>query len=344
MRSVLALAVLLTGCPTSEPEPDSLPIRDPLPDRVTSPCAPWAGDAFTPTLAETGCFPDGVPAAGLIPYSVRSPLWTDGAAKERWMVIPEGETVGFSPDGAFDFPDGSVLLKSFLRAPGDPAEVRAMVRRNDGWAFGSWRLDDRDERVDAPIQAPVTMDDGTVVDWYFPDAAGCVTCHAGGALGPVAAQLDTLYDYGDGERTQLADMARIGLFDDLDPRADAPLTDPSNLEASLEERARSWLHGNCSHCHRPGGWTPPEMDMDLRIQTPFAEARVCGVPVQFETAPEAGWWRFAPGDSGDSALWGRPRSEGIMRMPPIGVSRLDPLAAELLPAWIDARTDCDDGS
>lgn len=32
-------------------------------------------------------------------------------------------------------------------------------------------------------------------------------------------------------------------------------------------------------------------------------------------------------------------SDGIMRMPPLGVSRVDPLAAELLTAWIDGRED-----
>ena len=31
--------------------------------------------------------------------------------------------------------------------------------------------------------------------------------------------------------------------------------------------ARAYLHGNCGHCHRPGGWTPPDLDMDLLFTT-----------------------------------------------------------------------------
>ncbi len=44
-------------------------------------------------LSETGCVSrsePGQPAAGLIPYSVRSSFWSDGAAKKRWLSIPDG--------------------------------------------------------------------------------------------------------------------------------------------------------------------------------------------------------------------------------------------------------------
>ena len=344
MRPVaLAAALLLLGCPTSTPEPPGPPAREPLPDRATDVlCAPLnaQGEARA-LLSETGCFPEGAPSGDLIPFTVRSPLWTDGALKERWLAVPPDQVIGFSPNGAWSFPEGSVLAKSFLRDVDDVVEIRLMTKRVDGWTFASYMQSGDDATyVEEAVIEPIPMADGSTVDWYFPDPAACATCHADGALGPVSAQLDTAYDYGDGVRSQLAEFARVGLFDTDAPNADFVLPEPSDEAEPLQGRARSWLHANCAHCHQPGGWTPPEMDMDLRADTPFGAARLCGVPVQFETAPEAGAWRIAPGDSADSALWGRPAAAGIMRMPPLGVTRLDPLAADLLPSWIDGLTDC----
>jgi len=44
---------------------------------------------------------------------VNSPLWSDGAQKERWLFVPEGKKIGVKPDGDFDVPPGSVAVKTF---------------------------------------------------------------------------------------------------------------------------------------------------------------------------------------------------------------------------------------
>jgi hypothetical protein len=36
------------------------------------------------------------PAAGLIPYAPNAPFWSDGAAKLRWMALPDGATVSIA--------------------------------------------------------------------------------------------------------------------------------------------------------------------------------------------------------------------------------------------------------
>ncbi len=305
-------------------------------------CVPIDGaGAFAFDLSDTGCLDGAEPTDGLVPYSVRSPLWTDGALKERWIALPTDAVIGYSPSGDWQFPQGAVLIKSFLRGPGDPIETRLMVRRGSGWVSASYRWEgDSAALLDDSLEESVTLSDGTESDWFFPSTDLCVSCHADGAIGPTAPQLDTDYDYDGVVRSQLDEMARVGLFDVVDPPSPEPLARPSDGAADVEDRARSYLQGNCAHCHRPGGWAPPEMDMDLRASIPLAQARICGVPVQFDTAPEEGAWRMSPGDSDDSALWGRIQSDGLMRMPPVGVSVLDPLAAELLPAWIDGRQDC----
>ena len=93
-----------------------------------------AGSAFPGLLSETGCFnPENPaePSPSLIPYDIAAPLWSDGAEKNRWMAIPDGEVVTVNADGDFDFPIGTVLVKEF-RLLGDPVETRLMMLHDDG--------------------------------------------------------------------------------------------------------------------------------------------------------------------------------------------------------------------
>src|SRR3954451_7493897 len=72
------------------------------------------GSAFPPVLSATGAFRDLktlTPAEGLIPFTVNSPLWSDGAVKTRWMAVPNdgppygpNEQIGFVPAGEWTFP------------------------------------------------------------------------------------------------------------------------------------------------------------------------------------------------------------------------------------------------
>src|SRR5207244_3058909 len=50
-------------------------------------------------LSQTGVFADlqkMEPANFLIPYTVNSPLWSDGAAKSRWIALPENSKIHFA--------------------------------------------------------------------------------------------------------------------------------------------------------------------------------------------------------------------------------------------------------
>jgi hypothetical protein len=102
------------------------------------------GTATVPaTLSATGCFDPSnpkVPATGLIPYDLNSPLWSDGAAKRRWMALPDEAKITISPDGDFQFPVGTVLAKEFS-FDGVPHETRLLVRHQDGiWSGYSRRV------------------------------------------------------------------------------------------------------------------------------------------------------------------------------------------------------------
>lgn len=312
------------------------------------------------TLTATGCFTGFdpiVPTEDLVRYDVRAPLWSDNADKDRWMAVPPGERIGVTASGEWLFPNGSVLLKSFaLRSvDADPntsqlLEMRVMVRVNDGWSFATYILND--EVTEGTLNRdrgsfrtfPVQGADGTVdVDWWYPSASGCITCHrdlAEEALGTRTVQLNRVVDYGDMVANQLVALEAAGWLEGAPetltglPR----MVNPYDPRQPAEQRARAWLHGQCAHCHAPGGFVPPELVMDLRHDTPLAGMNVCNEPRQggVDVPAEV---VVAPGHAADSLLIQRARMPGVDRMP-AGTNRLDEAGLQAVEAWIDGLADC----
>jgi hypothetical protein len=110
--------------------------------------------------------------------------------------------------------------------------------------------------------------------WHFPSRAECALCHtmaAKYALGVNTLQMNRMHDYGDGRpRNQLAQLQAWGVFRDALPASpdELPrLADDHELSAPREERARAYLHANCSHCHRlwGGGLTDFQLQADLPL-------------------------------------------------------------------------------
>src|SRR5450432_1378272 len=112
---------------------------------VAAPPPPPGPDPFPQLLSATGCVEptDATkPAAGLVPYEVISPLWSDGADKSRFLAIPDGSEVKIEDDGDWDFPAGSVLMKTFS-VGGRKVETRLLMRHADGaWAGYSYEWND----------------------------------------------------------------------------------------------------------------------------------------------------------------------------------------------------------
>jgi hypothetical protein len=300
-------------------------------------------------VSQTACFPGGLPAEDLIPYTVRSPLWSDGSVKDRFLVLPPGSAIDFVDNGVWGWPAGAVLVKNFSLelASGDIALVETrfmLVDAEQRWTFVSyeWNDDGDAQRISKFHSRTLDVAGGTTLRYDFPDEQGCRACHGQFALGPRTDQMNYGVSY-DGELlNQLEALASIGVFaqsDVPDPAQLPALPLPADATAPIDQRARSYLHGNCAHCHRPGGWAPPNMDMDLRITTPFEDARLCGVPRQFDTV-YAGDYRIAPGDLSESAVFNRMLLLDLGRMAPLGTNAIDPLVEPTVGAWIGGLDGC----
>jgi uncharacterized repeat protein (TIGR03806 family) len=318
-------------------------------------------------LSATGCVDPSdptKPAPTLIPYTVASPLWSDGAAKGRYFALPDDATIHvkdcalepetcmppdqggtYEDEGDWDFPVGSVLMKTFS-LDDRLVETRLLVRVGDfdWWGFSyEWLPDQSDAQL---LAANADGYDREVAvgsemqTWHFPSRQQCLQCHttaAGVALGPETSQLNFDFAYPNGVTgNQLETLAHAGLFEAAPP-ARAPYPDPFGA-GTAEERARSYLHANCAICHRPGS---NFTGFDLRYTTPFAETNLCNVPPEKGDLDVDGAMKLVPGDPGLSLISLRMHSTDPMtRMPQIGVRIVDDGATEVVDAWITGLTAC----
>lgn len=313
-------------------------------------------------LSETGCFErldPLTPIDEIVPFTVASPLFTDGARKDRWLGLPAGARVEVGEGGAFGFPLGAVLVKHFAVRlhPGEdpvPVETRFMIRAADGWRFATYRWsDDRRDarRLDDQEHARLVVDDpdapdgSQVIDYLFPSETACRACHAGGAIGPSIRQLDLDVRYGGGAvRSQLEALHQLGAIDSPPSPLPDRMPSPADPTATLEARARSYLHANCAHCHRPGGGASSALDLDLRWDTPLSDTRSVCVPTDFPSV--AGWgMRIEPGDP-DASVIVRRMEAGPMdlpsMMPPLGRSIVDRDGVAVVRSWIEGMEErCD---
>lgn len=299
---------------------------------------------FPQTLSATGCFDVNdisQAAAGLIPYEPSATLWSDGAAKRRWLAMPDwldpDNSITVLADGDFDFPIGTVLVKEFSLGT-TRIETRLFVLHDDG-NWGGYSYEWNDAQTDADLLAGYKQKEIAGQVWTYPSRGECLFCHSSAAnrsLGLEIAQLNHDYDYGsDGIANQLQ------VFYDLDIIGGEPAAPISELDAlpkyaddsaTLDARARGYLHSNCSMCHRPGGpgggpedfryYLAGDQIGSLDIDPTRGDLGVPGAKLLKRGAPDM------------SILLLRLASNNFQRMPPLSVSIVDDEGVALISKWI----------
>ena len=305
-----------------------------------------------PTLADTGAFSDVAtltPNAGILPYEVNVPFWSDNATKQRWFSVPDTNlTMTFSTEGNWLFPTGSVWIKHFdletntITHETRRLETRLLVRYTNG-VYGltyRWTL----PPTNALLIAEEGLDESIVINdngtprtqvWHYPGRGECLSCHStagGGTLGFGTLQLNRAGTNG-GIPNQIQTLSDAGYFN-------APVGDvnslrafahPTNEAASLEWRARSYLAANCSACHQPGGTIG---SWDGRFSTPTRFANVIhGIP--YNTFGNPSNRIILPGSTNFSLIHARMSTRGPGGMPPLASTLVDTNGAALLARWIN---------
>jgi putative heme-binding domain-containing protein len=173
--------------------------------------------------------------------------------------------------------------------------------------------------------------------WRVSATNECKLCHNAGpqfVLGFVRNQLDLSSHNEAHAQRQLAELTARGVLSptsELAADKSSSLVDPHDTKQSLDDRARSYLHANCSMCHHPGG--NAIVSFFLRRDLPLEK---------LNTNKGTGIGTFgirdariiAPGDPYRSLLLYRMAKLGYARMPYIGSQVVDGTGVALVEEWI----------
>ena len=308
--------------------------------------------ALPPTLADTGAFSDLVnltPQAGIVPYDLNVPFWSDGADKTRWFSVPDiNLTVGFEREAPWSFPTGTMWIKHFelQLTNGVPTsrrriETRFLVRSAEGVYGITYRWDD--SQTNATLVASEGLDEDVDIQdqgethtqvWHYPSRAECLRCHvpiAGFALGFNSPQLNHDFAFAGVTNNQIAALNHAGYFNTnvTGIHTLRALVSATNTAWSLEYRVRSYLAANCAQCHQPG--TDCLARWDARISTPTSAAGIIDSRLVFPVAVDPISRVIAPGSLEHSMIF---HNIANLKMPPLATHVVNADAVALLSEWI----------
>lgn len=314
---------------------------------------------FPRRLSETGLFTstaDGTIAPGVLPYAVNAPGWVDGAAVDRLLALPGDSRIHYTSSRAWGLPAGAVLVQTLgfpaSPAPGAPVrrvETRLLTLQDGRWAGYSYRWhDDQSDAVlvpaegmDSELRRPDPQSPGGTRSqrWRFPSRSECLACHsraAGFVLGLTELQMNRAHVLpGLPAGNQLEAFQTLGIFTEPLPKPATELgrlSNPYDPTARLEDRARSYLHANCSVCHIEAGGGNARMH--LEFTTAADRMELIGARPQHATFGLRDAMLVAPGHPDRSVLLHRLSTRGGGQMPPLVSTVVDTAAVTLLRDWI----------
>ena len=287
-----------------------------------------------------------------------------GESKIEFDGIKYPQPAPGAPHG-WKFPNGTVAFETIFMEmrPGDPASRRRLETRLLHYEklTGTELVGDQlwrgytyvwnDEQTDALLledlhgrDIALSIQDSNAPGgrrtqtWHIPGRAECMVCHNMAAkyvLGINTLQMNREFEYADSRNNQLAAFAQLGLFTAALPEQPdvlPALVACEDADADLSSRARSYLHGNCSHCHRKWGGGNGE----FRLLASLTQKDM-GI---FDERPRHGGFyipdarMLAPGDPSRSVLFYRMAKLGPGRMPRLGSSLVDHDGLNLIHEWI----------
>jgi hypothetical protein len=327
----------------------------------------WPGHHPPPPAAdddagveEETCGPQGLYAdrfckhleRGVIPYTPRFELWSDGADKQRFIYLPEGEQIDTSNPDRWNFPRGTRLYKTFS-LNGKRLETR-VFEKNLGetagiasWSYVSWAWDEDQRSV---VAVPEGRENVLGTQHNIPKQSDCVSCHDQTRRRPEPTDIvngfEAIQLNHDGSGWTLERLLERDRLVNLGGEApNVTLVNAGVPGRRAEQAALGYLHSNCGNCHV--GETPAaSLDLSLRIDTTQlpATARAYQAACQSlmrwtgreNALHEPYVLAVDPGSAATSGIIGRMIAVGQNeQMPSIGREQSDDVGIETVSRWID---------
>ena len=321
--------------------------------------APRAGSAPAPlprSLRDTGLYlNDGTIDPRNRFFTPQYPLWTDGAAKARWIRLPANATIDVSDADAWRFPAGTTIWKEFAWN-GRRVETRLMRAEAGGrWTFATyvWNDAQTDAELAPDMGVPQAFEVAPGRRHSIPGLADCNACHGSApspVLGFTALQLsddrDPLAPHAEPSRPGMLTLRTLVGEGRLSPARPEWASRPPRIRAAdpVARASIGYLSANCGGCHNDRG-PLARLGFSLLHRTEdedgaeeAALATAIDGPTRFAVPGVAAdsVRLIAPGDPARSALLYRMRSRrAATQMPPLGTVVADTTAVRLVRRWIE---------
>jgi uncharacterized repeat protein (TIGR03806 family) len=221
----------------------------------------------------SGKLSDLTPGKGFVIYELATPLFSDYAEKQRLIGIPKALAFMATGDGLPQFPDGTILVKTFFywQDKRDTSrgkriiETRILLRSKDAWEAGTyvWNAAQNEALLTTTgLKTGIRwLDEKGAernIDYRVPSVKQCATCHySGNTISPIGFKIRnlniTVRRNNDSIR-QLQYFVDLGIAAPLDPSSFSTLPAWNDSRYTLEQRARAYLDINCAHCHNEKGF------------------------------------------------------------------------------------------
>lgn len=349
MKRFLCLAVLIGACSGSTDEPAPAAVDSATADGTTDSASDTAVNdsgtpvvdsppevaidtapvAFSEKLSEMDLYSDIVKKTihpKNLPFAPTYELWSDGADKKRWALIP-GQIDNSDMDH-WMFPIGTRFWKEFSK-DGKRLETRLIERTGESaWRYGSYVWNDAETEATWTL-ASVTDLKGTAHD--VPKEADCQRCHdgePGKILGFSAIQLHK------GTPVSLMTIAAQLKV------APSPTKDYGPPGTDTEKRALGLLHANCGNCHNPNdALVFIAAGMEMRLYVDERDVKTTKIYTTNVNQPTEKFislmYRIKGGDAANSAVWARMNRRDKDMMPPLGTEQIHTAGLATVKAWID---------
>jgi hypothetical protein len=305
---------------------------------------PSCAGATTPpsSLVCTGLYSDIVAktiAPGIEAYAPAVPLWSDGASKQRWILLPAGTKIDTTNADEWVFPVGTKVWKEFSQ-DGNRVETRLWQKVTATFWVDATYAWNGDESV-ATRSAGGDMPWGTGT-YHIPTSDECQKCHRG-RTDRILGFEQVLLGLAGAQGMTLGRLAAEGRLTSP-PKSTTLLIGDDGT--GLAAPALAWMHVNCgTTCHnRNSTATAWATGMFLRLDPTALDGRsvadfdalktTIGVT---ETSPNwPGRTRIVPHDPAKSLLYQLISHRGTgNQMPPIATSLVDVADIPLVEAWIE---------
>ncbi|MCT3918924.1 hypothetical protein HZP98_04485 [Elizabethkingia anophelis] len=220
-----------------------------------------------------------------LPFDIASPLFTDYADKDRFILLPPGKKMKAKGTGLPDFPDGTIIAKTFYynnriqhnKQVRSILETRLLIKHESVWNVAVYKWNEAQNEaflLENGENIPISFVNGKGKSYStvykIPSRTDCISCHR---------QNDQALPIGPKIRNLNFDVYRNGYYinqleylnnrEAFEPYLTSEIKQSiqyGNLSIPIKNRTITYLDINCAHCHNPNGMAG-YTGLDLRYES-----------------------------------------------------------------------------